>query len=65
MAIILAIQKIYKRIITHNSKKVRGTKSRTSFTLHYHEIFQTKCKAFVREIIKMTILILKQIPATL
>jgi putative endonuclease len=40
---------IEKRLKKHNTKKVRSTKSRVPFMLHYHEIFQTKSEAYVQE----------------
>ncbi len=40
---------IDNRIKTHNSKKVRSTKSRIPFVLHYFEIFQTKSEAYLQE----------------
>jgi putative endonuclease len=40
---------IDNRLIKHNGKKVRSTKSRTPFVLHYFEIFQTKSEAYLQE----------------
>jgi putative endonuclease len=37
------------RLQKHNSGKVRSTKSRVPFTLHYHEIFETKSEAYRQE----------------
>ncbi len=41
---------IENRLKTHNSKKVRSTKSRTPFILHYFEIFETKSEAYRQEV---------------
>jgi putative endonuclease len=41
---------IETRLQTHNKKKVRSTKSRTPFILHYYEQFQTKSEAYRQEI---------------
>jgi putative endonuclease len=38
-----------ERLNKHNSGKVRSTKARTPFLLHYNEEFQTKSEAFKRE----------------
>ena len=40
---------IDNRLKTHNSKKVRSTKSRVPFILHYLETFNTKSEAYRRE----------------
>jgi putative endonuclease len=40
---------IDNRLIKHNGKKVRSTKSRTPFVLHYFETFQTKSEAYIQE----------------
>jgi putative endonuclease len=40
---------IEKRIKKHNSKKVRSTKSRVPFVLHYCETFETKSAAYLQE----------------
>jgi len=37
------------RIAKHNSGKVRSTKSRKPFQIHYFDIFNTKSEAFKRE----------------
>jgi putative endonuclease len=39
-----------KRIKSHNTGKVRSTKSRRPFVLHYVEEFQTKKEAIQREL---------------
>ena len=41
---------IENRVMKHNAKKVRSTKSRTPFVLHYFEIFQTKSEAYLKEL---------------
>ena len=41
---------IENRVMKHNTKKVRSTKSRTPFVLHYFEIFQTKSEAYLKEL---------------
>jgi putative endonuclease len=41
---------IRTRIKRHNTGKVRSTKNRTPFILHYSETFPTKSLAFRREI---------------
>ena len=38
-----------ERLNRHNAGKVRSTKARTPFLLHYHEEFNTKSEAFKRE----------------
>jgi putative endonuclease len=38
------------RISEHNSGKVRSTKSRTPFILHYSEEFHSKSEAYRREL---------------
>jgi putative endonuclease len=38
------------RLQQHNSKKVRSTKSRVPFVLHYVETFQTKSEAYRQEL---------------
>jgi putative endonuclease len=38
-----------KRLAEHNNKRVRATKGRTPFVIHYFEEFQTRQEAFVRE----------------
>ncbi len=40
---------IVERLTKHNSRKVRSTKSRVPFSLHYFEEFETKSEAFKRE----------------
>jgi putative endonuclease len=40
---------IDNRLIKHNGKKVRSTKSRAPFVLHYFETFQTKSEAYIQE----------------
>ncbi|MBW0156364.1 MAG: GIY-YIG nuclease family protein [Sediminibacterium sp. Gen4] len=40
-----------KRLQTHNAGKVRSTKSRRPFELHYYEVFQTKSEAYRRELL--------------
>jgi len=40
---------IHKRLEMHNKGKVRSTKSRRPFKLHFYEIFETKSKAMKRE----------------
>ena len=37
------------RLQNHNSKKVRSTKSRVPFVLHYFEIHQTRSAAYLQE----------------
>lgn len=37
------------RLQKHNSGKVRSTKSRLPFLIHYHEIFETKSEAYLQE----------------
>jgi len=37
------------RLQKHNTGKVRSTKSRLPFLLHYHEIFETKSAAYLQE----------------
>ena len=37
------------RLQKHNTGKVRSTKSRRPFLLHYHEIFETKSEAYLQE----------------
>jgi putative endonuclease len=37
------------RLHTHNSGKVRSTKSRIPFVLHYFETFETKSAAYLQE----------------
>ena len=37
------------RLQRHNQGKVRSTKSRVPFVLHYSESFQTKSEAYKRE----------------
>ncbi|MCP9751483.1 GIY-YIG nuclease family protein [Ferruginibacter sp. HRS2-29] len=37
------------RLKKHNGGKVRSTKSRIPFVLHYHEIFDSKSAAYQRE----------------
>ena len=34
----------------HNAGKVRSTKSRTPFVLHYYEVFDTKSEAYNQEL---------------
>ena len=41
---------IENRLQIHNQKKVRSTKSRTPFILHYFEIFETKSEAYRKEL---------------
>ena len=41
---------IENRLKTHNSKKVRSTKSRIPFVLHYFEVFETKSEAYLQEL---------------
>jgi putative endonuclease len=41
---------IDSRLVKHNSKKVRSTKSRTPFVVHYLETFQTKSEAYKQEL---------------
>ena len=41
---------IENRLQTHNARKVRSTKSRVPFILHYFEIFQTKSEAYRQEL---------------
>jgi putative endonuclease len=41
---------ITARLLAHNGGKVRSTKSRIPFTLHYHEVFTTKSAAYQREL---------------
>jgi putative endonuclease len=41
---------LQKRLREHNNKKVRATKGRTPFTIHYFETFQTRPQAFSREL---------------
>ena len=41
---------IENRLKIHNLKKVRSTKSRTPFILHYFEIFKTKSEVYRLEI---------------
>ncbi|MBK8494767.1 MAG: GIY-YIG nuclease family protein [Chitinophagaceae bacterium] len=38
------------RLLKHNTGKVRSTKSRTPFILHYQEEFDTKSVAYLREL---------------
>ena len=38
------------RLLKHNAGKVRSTKSRTPFFIHYYEEFDTKSAAFLREL---------------
>ena len=38
---------IENRLKRHNSKKVKSTKSRIPFVLHYFETFQTKSEAYL------------------
>ena len=38
-----------KRLKEHNALKVRSTKARVPFILHYSESFSTKSEAFQRE----------------
>lgn len=38
------------RLIAHNSGKVRSTKSRRPLVLHYHEDFEKKHEARIREL---------------
>ncbi|MFZ6025791.1 MAG: GIY-YIG nuclease family protein [Bacteroidota bacterium] len=40
---------IESRLKTHNAKKVRSTKSRVPFILHYFEVFDTKSEAYRQE----------------
>jgi putative endonuclease len=42
-------EQIDVRLKQHNSGRVRSTKSRVPFAIHYTEIFNTKSEAFVRE----------------
>jgi len=37
------------RLSRHNNGRVRSTKSRTPFELHYYESFETKSEAYRRE----------------
>ncbi len=41
---------IENRLQKHNSKKVKSTKSRVPFVLHYFETFQTKSEAYRQEL---------------
>jgi len=41
---------INNRLKTHNSKRVRSTKSRISFVMHYFEIFQTRSETYLQEL---------------
>jgi len=41
---------IDNRLIKHNGKKVRSTKSRTPFVIHYFETFETKSEAYLQEL---------------
>ena len=41
---------IDNRLKTHNQKKVRSTKSRAPFILHYFEIFQSRSEAYRQEL---------------
>jgi len=43
-------QDIDLRLMRHNQGKVRSTKSRTPFILHYKELFPTKSEAYKREL---------------
>jgi putative endonuclease len=38
-----------KRLLMHNSVKVRSTKGRVPFVIHYHEIHATRAAAQQRE----------------
>jgi putative endonuclease len=38
-----------QRLSQHNAKKVRSTKSRTPFVIHYYETFSSKAAAYRRE----------------
>jgi putative endonuclease len=38
------------RLKKHNSGRVRSTKNRIPFVIHYYEVFETKSEAFRREI---------------
>jgi len=40
---------LQKRLIAHNAGKVRATKGRRPFVLHYSEQFTTRSEAFKRE----------------
>lgn len=40
---------IEERLKKHNGGKVRSTKSRSPFVIHYFEIFQTKSEAYRQE----------------
>ena len=40
---------ILSRVKNHNSGKVRYTKGHTPYKLHYHESFQTRSEAMLRE----------------
>ena len=42
---------IENRLKRHNSKKVKSTKSRIPFVLHYFETFQTKSEAYLQELL--------------
>jgi putative endonuclease len=44
------------RLRTHNNGKVRSTKGRRPFIIHYFETFQTKSEAFKREMFFKTVL---------
>ena len=42
-------QNLQQRLLRHNAGKVRSTKSRRPFIIHYFEEFDTKSKAAKRE----------------
>ena len=42
-------QNLQQRLLTHNLGKVRSTKSRRPFIIHYFETFETKSEAAKRE----------------
>ncbi len=41
---------IDNRLIKHNGKKVRSTKSRTPFIIHNFETLETKSEAYIQEL---------------
>ncbi|MBK6826100.1 MAG: GIY-YIG nuclease family protein [Chitinophagaceae bacterium] len=40
---------IDNRLSIHNGKKVRSTKARTPFVIHYFETFETRSDAYLQE----------------